>query len=386
MKREGFLKAITEGFAVHPIVAILGPRQAGKTTLARHYVEAVTKDIKTHYFDLEDPNDLAALQSPKAVLEHLEGLIVIDEIQRITELFPVLRVLVDAVGSKQKYLILGSASQELIRESSETLAGRIEYLELTPFQYDEVKELETLWIRGGYPRSFLAENDQNSYRWRENYIRNFLERDIPNLGIRIPAENIRRFWMMLANNHGGILNSSSLGNSLTITHTTVRHYLDILVGTFMVRQLYPWFENIGKRQVKSPKIYIRDSGILHSLLQVKSYEELLKHQKLGSSWEGFALEEVITHHDLRAQDCYFWSTQNKAEIDLLVTINGKRIAYEFKFTDSPKITKSVRMAMNDLKLDKVYIIYPGNKEYQMEDKITFCGLQRYLDSYSNENL
>lgn len=381
MRRENFLQMITDGFSIHPIIAILGPRQSGKTTLTRQYIETIKTKKQIHYFDLEDPNDLAALKSPKAVLEKLEGLIVIDEIQRIKELFPVLRVLIDADNSKQQYLILGSASQELIKESSETLAGRIEYIELPPFQYCEIQNLETLWIRGGFPRSFLSANDNSSYRWRESYIRTFLERDIPNLGIKIPAENIRRFWMMLSNNHGSILNASDIGKSLSISHTTVRHYLDILVGTFMVRQLYPWFENIGKRQIKSPKIYIRDSGILHTLLQIRTNTDLFNHLKLGASWEGFALEEIIKHHNFRSQDCYFWSTQNKAEIDLFTINNGKRIAYEFKFTDSPKITKSMRIAMEDLKLDKIYVLYPGNKKYQIEDKIIFCGLQNYLDSY-----
>ena len=268
MIRQNFIQMIVDGFSVHPIIAILGPRQSGKTTLTRQYIDIVKEKKQIHYFDLEDPNDLAALKSPKAILENLEGLIVIDEIQRIKELFPVLRVLIDKGNSKQQYLILGSASQELIKQSSETLAGRIEYIELPPFQYSETQNLERLWIRGGFPRSFLSANDNSSYRWRESYIRTFLERDIPNLGIKIPAENIRRFWMMLSNNHGGILNASDLGKSLSISHTTVRHYLDILVGTFMVRQLYPWFENISKRQIKSPKIYIRDSGILHSLLQI----------------------------------------------------------------------------------------------------------------------
>jgi predicted AAA+ superfamily ATPase len=224
----------------------------------------------------------------------------------------------------------------------------------------------------------LSKNDDHSYRWRENYIRTFVEKDILNLGINIPAENIRRFWMMLSNNHGGILNSSDLGKSLSITHNTVRRYLDILVGTFMVRQLYPWFENISKRQVKSPKIYIRDSGILHNLLQVKNSTELRQNLKLGASWEGFALEEVIKHHNFRSQDCYFWSTQNKAEIDLFVITNGKRVAYEFKFTDSPKITKSIRIAIEDLKLDQVYVLHPGNKKYHVEAKIIFSGLQNYL--------
>ncbi|WPX96372.1 ATP-binding protein [Candidatus Bandiella euplotis] len=381
MKRENFLQMISDGFLVNPIVAILGPRQSGKTTLTRQYINTIKTEKPIHYFDLEDPNDLAALKSPKAVLENLKGLIVIDEVQRVKELFPVLRVLVDVVNLKQQYLILGSASQELIKQSSETLAGRIEYIELPPFQYCEVKNLEKLWIRGGFPRSFLSVNDSSSYRWRESYIRTFLERDIPNLGIKIPAENIRRFWMMLANNHGGILNASDIGKSLSISHTTVRHYLDILVATFMVRQLYPWFENISKRQIKSPKIYVRDSGILHNLLQIRTNRDLFNHLKLGASWEGFALEELIKHHNFRSQDCYFWSTQNKAEIDLFTINHGKRIAYEFKFTDSPKITPSMRIAIEDLKLDELYVLCPGNKKYQIEDKIIFCGLEKYLESY-----
>ena len=380
MDRPNLLSSITEAFMVHPVIAILGPRQAGKTTIARHYMNFFQHQAKVHFFDLENPTDLSVLENPKTVLERLEGLIIIDEIQRIKELFPVLRVLVDNPNLNQKYLILGSASQDLIRQSSETLAGRIEYIELTPFQYNEVRDLDKLWLRGGFPRSFLAPDEKSSFRWRESYIRTFLERDIPSLGIRIPAENIRRFWMMLAHNHANILNSSDIGRSLSITHNTVRHYLDILTGTFMVRQLQPWFANISKRQVKSPKVYIRDSGILHTLLYIDQNKQLFSHIKLGASWEGFALEEVIRFNSLRPQECYFWSTQNKAEIDLFAIIQGKRIAFEFKFTDSPKVTKSIRIAIEDLELDKVYIIHPGSNAYRIDDKIEIWGIEKYLST------
>lgn len=379
MKRVKFLKDIQEAFEVHPIVAILGPRQSGKTTLARQFIEK-NPALPLHYFDLENPSDFENFENPKTILENLQGLIIIDEIQRRPNIFPVLRVLVDRDNNNQQYLILGSASPYLMQQSSETLAGRVEYMELTPFGYGEADDLDKLWLRGGFPRSYLADSDSHSFRWRENYIRAFLERDIPNLGIKIPAINIRRFWMMICHNHGNIFNAQEISKSMMLSQPTAKHYLDILSATFMVRQLPAWYENISKRQVRAPKVYIRDSGIFHSLLGLEDKSALLSHPKLGASWEGFALEEIINFHRLREQECFFWSIHGDAEIDLLTFQKSKRIAYEFKFSDAPKITRSIHTAIEALKLDKIFIIYPGDKEYDLSDKIKMIGLRNYLSN------
>ena len=297
MERKSALIAIKTAYKVHTIVAILGPRQCGKTTLAKEFAQQQKKQV--HHFDLENPLDLARLEQPMLALEELSGLIIIDEIQRQPDLFTILRVLVDKASIKRKFLILGSASRELIQQSSETLAGRIGYLELTPFTYPETGDLKRLWLRGGFPRSYLARSNNNSLAWRNAYISTFLERDIPNLGLNIPAMTLRRFWMMLSHYHGNVFNASEIGKSIGAAHTTVRRYLDILVGTFMIRQLPAWTVNVNKRQIKAPKIYFRDSGILHNLIGVTNQESLRNHVKLGASWEGFALEEVIRSHHCR---------------------------------------------------------------------------------------
>jgi hypothetical protein len=333
------------------------------------------------WLDLEDPTDLARLDHPKLALEGLQGLVIIDEVQRAPELFQVLRVLVDRPRSTTQFLILGSASRDLIRQSSETLAGRIGYLELTPFTAREigVENLQQLWLRGGFPPSFLAANDIDSKRWRNSYISTFLERDIPNLGFNIPAESLRRFWMMLSHCHGQTLNYSELGRSFGIADTTVKSYIDILTGTFMVRQLTPWFENISKRQVKSPKLYFRDSGIFHHFLGTFSQVELESHPKLGASWEGFALEELIRFHGALPQESYFWSTQANAELDLLILKDNRRLGFEIKFTDSPKITRSIKIVQHDLKLDSLTVIVPGVQEFPLTDNIQTCGLVTFLN-------
>lgn len=378
MYRHYFHDSIIHAFNTHPIIGILGPRQSGKTTLARQIAKEY--DGEVHYFDLEDPGDMILLDNPKAALEGLKGLIVIDEIQHIQSLFPLLRVLVDREANEQTFLILGSASQELIRHSSESLAGRIEYIELTPFSYLETQELDNLWIRGGFPRSYLAINEEASLRWRDSYIKTFLERDIPKLGIQIPPQNMYRFWMMLTHYHGNILNASELGRSLSLSSPTIRKYLDILTGTFMVRQLQPWFENIGKRQIKSPKIYIRDSGLLHALLKVENTRQLASHFKLGASWEGFAIEEILRHHHIRPEEAFFWGTQGGSEIDLFFMQHGRRYGFEFKYTDTPKTTKSMHLSKTDLKLDELHIIYPGTKSYNLGDTIQCHGLIHYLNN------
>jgi uncharacterized protein len=379
MQRKAYLNAIKEAFISSKVVAILGPRQCGKTTLARQYFSE-QEGLKSQYFDCENPIDLLRLQDPMLALQEFEGLIVIDEIQKVPELFSVLRVLVDQDNRKQRYLVLGSASRDLIQQSSESLAGRIHYIELTPFSYPEVTDLDKLWIRGGFPLSYLASNEHISNRWRQDYIRTFLEQDIPNLGIKIPAENLRRFWMMLAHYHGQILNATELGQALDISRATVQKYLDILTGTFMLRQLFPWHENIGKRQVKSKKIYFRDSGIFHTLLNIPTKQDLLVHPKLGASWEGFALEAVIRHLQVDPYDCYFWSTHQQAELDLLIVKGSERSGFEFKFSKTPKLTRSMQSVLEDLQLEKITVIYPGEVTIRLSKHVICIGLEEFLST------
>ena len=378
MKRELYYQQIVKQFRVHSVCAILGPRQVGKTTLAKQFAESFPKDAVS-IFDLEDPQDLAKFDNPMLLLTplmHVAGsLTVIDEIQQRPELFSVLRVLVDKYPGK--LLILGSASRDLIRQSSETLAGRIGYIELTPFSYQETHETATLWLRGGFPRSYLAETMEESFRWRKEYIKTFLERDIPMLGFNLPAEQVYRFWLMLCHYHGQTFNSSEIARSLGITDYMARKYLDILTGTFMMRTLYPWLENIGKRQVKAPKIYFRDSGILHALLGLHDKQNLLNHPRLGAFWEGFALEEVVRKYRAASDECFFWGTQSGAELDLLLHQGGKRIGFEFKYSDAPKLTPSMRIAHADLKLDHLYAIHPGVGSYPMAEFATACGLEEF---------
>lgn len=375
MQRPKYIEEIELQFRVHSVCAILGPRQVGKTTLAKMYIEKHFKG-QSIFFDLENPGDLARLDNPMLALSRISNkLIVIDEIQRRPELFPVLRVLADDTEKGYKFLILGSASRDLIRQSSETLAGRIGYIELMPFSLDEVEDSERLWVRGGFPRSYLAVDTQESNLWRQSYISTFLERDIPNLGFQIPAAQMRRFWQMLSHYHGQIFNSSEIARSLAISDHTVRRYLDILVGTFMVRQLSPWFENLGKRQVKSPKVYFRDSGILNALVGIHTESEMLSFPKLGAYWEGFALEEIVRKSSARSEDCYFWATQNGAELDLLIFQERKRLGFEIKYSERPRITPSMKIALSDLKLDHLYVVYPGVEVFPLSDQITAYGLQ-----------
>jgi predicted AAA+ superfamily ATPase len=376
--RQQYLDELVKAFKVHPVVGILGPRQCGKTTLAKQYLSQLALKSDRNYFDLEDSTDLARLADPKMALESLTGLIVIDEVQRAPELFPILRVLVDAYKGKQQYLILGSASQTLLKQSSESLAGRIEYLSLSPLSCYEAQDLNKLWLRGGFPNSYLALDDDASFRWRHAYIRTFLERDIPNLGIKIAPAHLHRFWMMLAHYHGNIMNFSELAKSMNISTNTVIHYLDILVGTFMVRRLQPWYENISKRQVKSPKIYFRDSGLYHALLQIQNNDALYTHPKLGASWEGFALEEIIRRYQVPENEVYFWATHNQAELDLLIFHKGQRLGFEFKYNSAPKTTKSMHIAIKDLNLDKLTVIYPGKIRYHLGEKIEVVGLESFV--------
>ncbi|HAO21693.1 MAG TPA: hypothetical protein DCQ37_15235 [Desulfobacteraceae bacterium] len=348
------------------VTALLGPRQCGKTTLARIFA----KDRNAVYFDLESQPDLRRLQNPEMMLGSLQGMVIIDEIQIMPQLFNVLRVLADRPQHPARFLILGSASPDIIRNVSETLAGRVEFVEISGFDLRETQaeSYEKLWLRGGFPRSFLADSDEDSLAWRENFIRTFLERDIPQLGITIPASAMRRFWTMLSHYHAQTWNASEFARSMGLSDKTMRSWLDILTGTFMIRQLQPWYENIGKRQVKSPKIYFCDSGLLHSLMSVKDIDTLMSHPKVGASWEGFAYEQIL--RIIKPSEAYFWATHNSAELDIFFLHGGKRYGVEIKFNEAPKITKSMRTALHDLNLNHLWIVYPGDQAYPVDEKIS----------------
>jgi predicted AAA+ superfamily ATPase len=364
--RPTVIAQIVHSLAIHPIVALLGPRQCGKTTVAR----MIGEQQFAAYFDLENPVDVRRLSAPLTVLEALSGLVIIDEVQRRPDLFELLRVLADRPHSPARFLLLGSASPQLVRGVSESLAGRIGFVDLSGFDLTEVdaSQRDRLWLRGGFPRSFLADDDSASMIWRQGFIRTFLERDIPQLGITIPAETLRRFWMMVAHYHGQIWNAAEFARSLGASEVTARRYLDILAGAYMVRVLPPWFENISKRQVKSPKVYTRDSGILHGLLQLGALSEVQSHPKLGASWEGFAIEQIIRLLDTR--DAYFWATHGGAELDLMVHAGGKRYGFEFKYSDAPGTTRSMQVAVHDLALAHLWVIYPGRHEYALDERIS----------------
>ncbi|MBM4045373.1 MAG: ATP-binding protein [Planctomycetes bacterium] len=352
-----------------PVTAILGPRQCGKTTLAR----GLKAD---HFFDLENPKDAAKLVQPQLALEDLRGIIVIDEFQRLPELFPLLRHLVDTRPA-QKYVILGSASRDLVRQSSETLAGRIGFFHLGGFRLDDVgsENLRTLWLRGGLPRSYLAPSHAESHLWRENYVATFLERDIPQLGISIPAPTLRRFWVMLSHYHGQTLNYSELARSFGISDMTVRRYVDVLAGTFMVRLLPPWHVNISKRLVKSPKLYLRDSGLFHCLMSIQTHEQLTSHSKLGASWEGFALDCVCRALGKRDEEFFFWGTHAGAELDLFWQHGGQNWGVEIKYADAPGLTKSMAVVMEDLNLAHLWVVYPGKDPYRLSERVTVLPLR-----------
>lgn len=377
--RQKHLEALQGLMKRHPIVAILGARQVGKTTLARELIKH--DEWAADVFDLENPADVARLTEPMLALKDLEGLVVLDEIQRRPELFPVLRVLVDQPDRKARFLILGSASPDLIRQSSESLAGRIAYYELGGFTLDEISadRMKQLWLRGGFPRSFLAEDDGASAEWRREFVRTFLERDIPQLGVQIASTTLRRFWTMLAHVQGQIWNASEFGRSFGVADTTVRRYLDLLTSTFVVRQLQPWHENLKKRQVKSPKIYLTDSGLLHALLNLETAVDVERHPKLGASWEGFALNEVQARLGARADECFFWATHAGAELDLLVVRGDRRLGFEFKRTDAPKLTRSMHTALADLKLDHLELVHAGEHTFPLAESIRALSLSRLLE-------
>ncbi len=358
-----------------PVVAILGPRQCGKTTLAwqlarRHQATAI------HRFDLEDPRDLARFANPLLTLEPLRGLVIIDEIQRRPELFPVLRVLVDQ-RRHARYLILGSASPALLAQSSESLAGRISYVELGGFSLEILppSSMQKLWVRGGFPRSFLAPSAQASFQWRQDFITTFLERDIPALGLRLSSAALRRFWLMLSHYHGQIFDASEIGRSLAIADTTARHYLDLLSGTLLIRQVQPWFYNTKKRLVRRPKIYFRDSGLFHALLATEDYGDLTAHPKLGASWEGFALEQAIQHLNLQQADVFFWAVHTGAELDMVFRRRGRLWGLEAKYSDAPTLTASMRAALAELSLAHLWVLYPGKDRYQLDRRVSVLPLR-----------
>lgn len=359
-----------------PVVAILGPRQVGKTTLAReHGAKAAQPPV---HFDLEDPADLNRLDDASTALRELKGLVVIDEVQRRPDLFPLLRVLADRPRKPARFLLLGSASPQLLRQTAETLAGRIIFHELGGFTIGEVgaKHWRRLWLRGGFPLSFLDRSDAGSFDWRRTMVQTYLERDLPMLGFTISSSTIERFWSMLAHYHGQVWNASELASSFGVAHTTIRRYLDILVDTFMIRALQPWVENIGKRQVKSPKIYFRDPGLLHALLGLRTAADLERHPKLGASFEGFALDQVVRRLGADRRECHFWGTQGGAELDLLVVRGTRRHGFEFKHTDAPGVTKSMRIAMQDLGLARLDVVHAGTETYALAKDIRAVAVSR----------
>lgn len=375
--RDSAAAAIRRALAGNPVVGLLGPRQCGKSTLARQI--AAGKGQAT-FLDLENPADLAVLAEPMQALAGFRGLVVLDEVQRRPELFPVLRVLADRKPLPARFLVLGSASLDLLRQSSESLAGRMAFIDLAGFTLAEVGpgQLDRLWRRGGFPRSYLAPSEARSGQWRADFVRTFVERDLGQLGFNLPAAAVGRFWTMLAHYHGQTWNASELGRSLGVSDQTTRSYLDALTGALFVRQLAPWFENLGKRQTKAPKIYIRDSGLFHTLMGIADRRALLSHPKLGASWEGFAVEQVLSRFPTR--DAYFWGTHAGAELDLLLLRAGRRIGFEFKFTDTPATTKSMRIALADLKLDHLWVVHPGVHRHPLAERIEAIGLAELVTS------
>ena len=378
IKRSAHLRELNRLLSHNPVVALLGARQVGKTTLAREL--ARSRKGPTHFFDLESTADLSRLADPLLALSPLRGLVVLDEIQRRPDLFPTLRVLSDRPRRPARFLVLGSASPELLRQSSETLAGRIAYYELPGFWLSEVAEskADLLWLRGGFPSSFTARSHRQSYEWRGFFIRDFLERDVPQLGIRIPSATLESFWSMLAHYHAQVWNGSELARAFGVSQHAVRRYFDALEATFMVRSLKPWSANIGKRQVKSPKIYIRDSGILHRLLNVPTHAELERHPKVGASWEGFIVENLIQALGVEDRQCYFWATHSGAEIDLVVHRGGRLRGFEIKRTTAPVITGSMRSALRDLELSRIDVIHAGAESFALGKQVHAVAARRLL--------
>ena len=360
------------------VVGIVGARQVGKTTLARQLVSQ--RKGPTAYFDLENPDDLARLHEPVLALKNLRGLVVIDEVQRAPGLFEILRVLVDRPRSPARFLILGSASPALLRQSSETLAGRVIYHELGGLSLDEVgaEKHPHLWLRGGFPRSFLARSQAVSHEWRRGFVQTFLERDLPQLGVNIRSTTLRRFWTMLSHYHGQVWNASEFGRSFGVADTTVRNYLDLLTSALVVRQLLPWHENISKRQVRAPKVYVADSGILHIFLNLRSRAELEGHPKVGASWEGFVIGEIVRRLGVLPEECFFWATHSGAELDLLVVRGNQRFGFEIKRTTAPTITRAMRSALADLRLTRLDVVHAGEVTFPIADRVRAVALPQLL--------
>jgi predicted AAA+ superfamily ATPase len=381
ISRPSAMQSVRSALAANPVCALLGPRQCGKTTLALE----LARGRRSHYFDLETATGRARMARPELTLAPLSGLVIIDEIQRQPELFTALRPLADRPRSRTRFLILGSASPELVRGASESLAGRLGFVHLGPLDLNEVAKgrpaspsrrdatMQRLWLRGGFPRSYLARTDALSLQWRRDFIRTFLERDIPLLGIRIPSETLRRFWLMIAHYHAQIWNGAELARALGVTEHTVRHYLDLLTGTYLLRQLPPWFENLGKRQFKSPKVYVRDAGLLHALLGIPARADLEGHPKFGASWEGFALEQLLSVAG--TDQAYYWGTHSGAELDLMLIHRGRRYGVEFKAAAAPTMTRSLHIALGDLGLERAWIVYPGRESYLVHERIEAIPLE-----------
>lgn len=374
VERKNLLEQVRYALEHNRVVALIGPRQCGKTTIARQIVPLES----SNYFDLEDPVSLLRLDHPKTALQDLRGIVVIDEVQNKPDLFPILRVLCDRTPLPARFLILGSASPTLLRQSSESLAGRISIIPMSGFKLEEVGvNMQNLhWERGGFPLSFLAETERQSWEWRKNFVSTFLERDVPQFGGKISSTSLFRFWSMLAHYHGQIWNAAEAARTLNINESTARRYLDLLQDLFMIRQLQPWYVNLGKRQVKSPKIYFRDTGLLHYLLGIKSADELALHPRMGASWEGYVIEEIIK--STRPDEVYFWGTHSGAELDLLLIKDNKRIGVECKRMDAPKLTPSMRTAMTDLELNKLVVVYAGTQSYPLADGITVVPLKKAI--------
>lgn len=370
IERTALQQMVQQALARSRVVALIGPRQCGKTTLARRFVPPDS----VNYFDLEDPVSLARLDQPMTALSPLTGLVVIDEIQRRPELFPILRVLCDRDPLPARFLVLGSASPVLLRQSAESLAGRIEIVTMAGFSLAEVGAAAQArhWQRGGFPLAFLAASDEDSLAWRKNFIQTFLERDLPQLGSAIPAASLYRFWSLLAHYHGQVWNAAEAARALDVSESTTRRYLDLLEGVFLVRQLTPWYANLAKRQIKSPKVYLRDTGLLHQLLGIRTEQELLLHPRSGASWEGYVIEEVIKA--VAPDEVYFWGTHAGAELDLLLVKHGRRLGVECKRMDAPRLTASMQIALADLALDHLTVLYPGDRPYPLADRVTVVPL------------
>lgn len=378
--RELHARQIARLLKRFPVVAILGARQVGKTTLATSVAPTVSDRISR--FDLENPPDLARLADPMLALQEPKGLVVLDEVQRRPELFPVLRVLADRKPTRTRFLVLGSAAPDLLRQSSESLAGRIAYYELPGLAVREVgfEHADRLWVRGGFPKAFLARSDRESMEWRQAFIRTFLERDLPALGVNIAADTMRRFWSMLAHHHAQLWNASEMGRSFGVADTTVRNYLDKLTDALVVRQLKPWHENLGKRQVKSPKIFIRDCGLLHALLNLPTKRDIEGHPKLGASWEGFIIDQVVQQLGVSAEETYHWRTHQGAELDLLVVRGGLRLGFEVKRTVAPTLTPSMRSAMHDLKLKSLTVVHAGEQTFPLSKQVQAVAFRDILNA------